>query len=58
MRAIVAKRIRKQVYGKGLHPGPIQYFRRGVKFGGAIVADKARQDYQLAKKAHYANPNS
>ena len=51
MRAVVAKRIRRKVYGKGHHPGPITYSphqRRQT----TRVSDRARWDYQQAKKEY------
>jgi hypothetical protein len=48
MRATVAKRLRRKIYGKGHHPGPtIYYIRKGV-----IIADDKRQLYQTAKKEY------
>ena len=58
MRAIVARRLRRSVYGKGHHPGPVEYFfgkpkRMGLtkNLRGCCVADKARRDYQALKRA-------
>jgi hypothetical protein len=51
MRATVAKRIRKQVYGTGHHPGPVVYFP-GWNKGRA--ADAQRQRYQQLKQQHRA----
>ena len=58
MRAKVARRLRRSVYGKGHHPGPVEYFfgkpkRMGLtkNLRGRCVADKARRDYQALKRA-------
>ena len=58
MRAIAARRLRRSVYGKGHHPGPVQYFFGDPKkmgltknLRGCCVADKARRDYQALKRA-------
>jgi hypothetical protein len=47
MRAIKAKQVRRQVYGKGHHPGPVKYFRTAK---GEMLSDSARRAYQKAKK--------
>jgi capsid portal protein len=47
MNARKAKEIRRRVYGKGHHPGPVQY-RVKVKTG-AVVADDYRKIYQDTK---------
>ena len=59
MRAVVARRLRRSVYGKGHHPGPVEYFfgkprRMGLtkNLRGCCVADKARRDYQALKRAY------
>lgn len=60
MRAIVARRLRRQVYGKGTHPGPVKYFVANARrsktmpkcLNGCCVADQARRDYQVLKRAY------
>ena len=59
MRAIVAKRIRRQTYGKGHHSGPVTYFRGDKRskdmprnLHGCIIADQARREYQFAKREY------
>lgn len=60
MRAIVAKRLRRQVYGKGHHPGPVEHFvgSRSISktmpknLVGCCVADQGRRDYQALKKSY------
>lgn len=47
MRAIVAKRIRRQVYGSGHHPGPVIYSR-----GFPFSAKSSTKDW--VKKAKLA----
>jgi hypothetical protein len=43
MRATVVKRLRRQIYGKGTHPGLVEHF----------TADcHARRDYQALKRAY------
>ena len=49
MRAIVAKRLRRLVYGKGHHPGPVLYRR---KRNGQVVSDQVRGQYQAVKWSH------
>ena len=59
MRAKVARRLRRSVYGCGHHPGLVQYFigaQRGSKtmpkcLAGCVIADQARRDYQALKRA-------
>ena len=60
MRDIVVKRLRRQVYDKGHHPGPVEYFV-GDRFRskampkclhGCCVADQVRRDYQALKRAY------
>ena len=58
MRAIVARRLRRSIYGKGTHPGLVQHFFGDPKkmgltknLRGCCVADKARRDYQALKQA-------
>lgn len=60
MRATVAKRLRRQTYGAGHHPGPVKYFVANRKqsktmpkcLNGCCVADQKRRDYQATKKAY------
>lgn len=60
MRATVARRLRRQVYGKNTHSGPVEYFvadsRRSKTMpkclNGCCVADQKRRDYQATKKAY------
>lgn len=52
MRAKVVKRLRRQAYGKGSHPGPVNYFRD--RKTGALLADRQRQIYQLLKRGYNA----
>ena len=60
MRATVARRLRRQTYGKGHHPGPVKYFTADARrsktmpkcLQGCCVADQARRDYQALKKAY------
>lgn len=60
MRATVCKRLRRQVFGKGTHPGPVKYFvansRRSKTMpkclNGCCVADQKRRDYQALKRAY------
>lgn len=57
MRATVVKRLRRQVYGKGTHPGLVKYFVASRSLSttmpkclhGCCVADQARRDYQALK---------
>ena len=58
MRAIVARHLRRSIYGKGHHPGPVKYFIGVPKemgltknLRGCCVADQARRDYQALKRA-------
>jgi hypothetical protein len=51
MRGTVAKRLRRQVYGKGYHPGPVQYFTSSLG-SGVRVADRPRWNYQKLKKEY------
>jgi hypothetical protein len=51
MRGTIAKRIRRQVYGIGHHPGPVLYLRNTK---GTVKAGGQRQRYQLVKKQHSA----
>ena len=58
MRAVVVRRLRRSVYGKGTHPGLVEYFTGDPKemgltknLRGCCVADKARRDYQALKRA-------
>ena len=44
MRAIIAKRLRRQVYSKGTHPGPVSY-----QWGIPHSATKSQKDW--VKKA-------
>jgi hypothetical protein len=61
MRDIVAQRLRRQVYGKGTHPGPVEYFIGDRSLSkampkclqGCLVADQARRDYQALKRAYW-----
>ena len=59
MRATVARRLRKSAYGKGHHPGPVEYLigdpkRMGLNknLRGCCVADKVRRAYQALKRAY------
>jgi hypothetical protein len=60
MRAIVCKRLRRQVYGKGTHPGPVKKFVASRSLSTTMpkclhsccVADQARRDYQVLKRAY------
>lgn len=54
MRGTVAKRIRRQVYGKGQHPGPVLYSCH-FKNKGVIVSDEKRWSYQQTKKEYILN---
>ena len=47
MRGAVVKRLRRVIYGKGHHPGPVLYVRVTK---GTIRADKLRTFYQWAKR--------
>lgn len=63
MRATVVKHLRRQVYGKGHHPGPVWYApMRGQKPGtvvrGVRVADPKRWEYQQAKREWKQCPRS
>jgi hypothetical protein len=49
MRAIITKRIRRQVYGTGHHIGPVHYSKDRK---GTVTADNQRQVYQRMKKQH------
>ena len=58
MRAIVVRRLRRSIYGKGTHPGLVQHFSGNPKemgltknLRGCCVADQARRDYQALKRA-------
>ena len=58
MRAIAARLLRRSVYGKGHHPGPVEYFTEDPgwlgftkNLRGCRVADKACRDYQALKRA-------
>jgi hypothetical protein len=51
MRGTVAKRLRRKVYGKGHHPGPVQYYI-SVKSTTTRVSDRSRWDYQLLKREY------
>jgi hypothetical protein len=58
VRATVTRRLRRQVYGKGTHPGPVKYFTADARrsktmpkcLQGCCVADQARRDYQALKR--------
>jgi hypothetical protein len=60
MRAIVARRLRRQAYSKGHHPGPVKYFiadRHRSKtmpkcLHGCCVADQERRTYQSLKRKY------
>ena len=60
MRAVVVRRLRRSVYGKGTHPGLVEYFigaQRGSKtmpkcLAGCVIADQARRDYQALKRSY------
>lgn len=59
MNSRVCRRLRRSVYGKGHHPGSVQYFIGDPKkmglpknLKGCCVADKARRAYQILKKAY------
>lgn len=59
MRATVAKRLRRLVYGKGTHPGPVWYApmqgpKKGTTIHGVRVADPKRWEYQQAKRQYLA----
>lgn len=51
MRAKVARRLRKVVYGKGHHPGPVRYFMR-PKTPRVIITDDQRRAYRGLKRAY------
>jgi hypothetical protein len=51
MRAEVVKRLRRIVYGKGHHPGPVKHFIN-PKIPGVCIANKKRRDYQQVKRAY------
>lgn len=63
MRAKVAKRLRRLVYGKGHHPGPVQHYVAPVIpakktksnktiNGGFCIADRTRRQYQALKRVY------
>ena len=54
MRGTVAKRLRRVVYGKGHHPGPVEYYLKD----GVITADKMRTFYQWAKRDYHDNQDT
>jgi len=45
------KRLRRIVYGKGHHPGPVKHFIN-PKIPGVCIANKKRRDYQQVKRAY------
>ena len=51
MRGVIAKRIRREIYDGGHHPGPVQYQR--VK--GTIEALGLRRVYQKVKELYNAD---
>lgn len=60
LRATVAKKLRRITYGKGTHPGPVEYSMADARrsktmpkcLQGCCVADQGRRDYQAIKKAY------
>jgi hypothetical protein len=66
MRAIVVKHLRRQAYGKGTHPGPVESFFGSRSLSttmpkclyGCCVSDQARRDYQALKQAHHQRVRS
>jgi hypothetical protein len=58
VRAVVAKRLRRKIYGKGTHPGVTLYFVAGTSktmpknLRGCCIADQARRNYQWTKKRY------
>ena len=68
MRGVVAKRLRRQVYGCGHHigddgKGPVRYFVGDLlnmkamprNLNGCCLADQPRRNYQYLKRAHTRN---
>jgi hypothetical protein len=58
VRATVAMRLRRAAYGKGHHPGPVNYFigdpkRMGLhkNLRGCCVSGEKRRAYQALKRA-------
>ena len=59
MNARVSRRLRRSAYGKGMHPGPVTYYRGNKRaknmprnLHGCLIADQKRRDYQALKKAY------
>jgi hypothetical protein len=57
VRAGVARRLRRAAYGKGTHPGQVEYFtgdpgRMGLtkNLRGCCVSDEKRRGYQALKR--------
>lgn len=59
MRATVCRRLRRSAYGKGHHPGPVNYFigdsiRMGLpkNLRGCCISDDKRRAYRALKRAY------
>lgn len=51
MNGRVAKKLRRKVYGKGHHPGPVTYYQHN-KISTTRVSDPERWNYQQMKEQY------